>query len=393
MGKVVDYMNKNSTQLGFIILIFCVLYVALSNMLLIYNTPSLLINTAANIYLFLVITILFLFQLITVIAKETRISNSVIVAIIFGLISLYSTINSDNKSLIASFVATFIWVEVFFLSYIYSYRKVNWTKLIKIMSLALCLMIYLYVRYNVTPIFVSPSSINSIYYIILLLPFILCINNYPVKIVGVVTITICAMISLKRTAVLAIVIALVTYIFVQYYVKVEKLKRLIICFCALSFLGILLIIIYNYLLNTLDLDIWGRFRNIGRDGGSNRDIIFQYVWTEQKNSTFVEWLIGRGHEGVFLCTQLGSSSHNDFLEVLFDYGLLGFLGYLIFIITLIVKCIEAIKKDYNYASVFTASIVMFIIISMFSHLIIIPTYFLFLCMFWGIVLGDLEREK
>lgn len=90
---------------------------------------------------------------------------------------------------------------------------------------------------------------------------------------------------------------------------------------------------------------------------------------------------------------IGTSAHNDILEVLYDFGLLGLLLYLIIIINLCKKALYGIQKKIKNYDAFAASLVLFLVISMFSNLIIVPTYFFLLCQFWGIMINEMRNNE
>ena len=115
----------------------------------------------------------------------------------------------------------------------------------------------------------------------------------------------------------------------------------------------------------------------------------------QKNSDLLHWVVGAGYNSVLLskiCTDgvLGGnvSAHNDFLEVLYDYGIVGLAIYISFFINIIRKAIKMKKDKYKYAVSFIASILMVISISLTSHLVIYLNYYAVIFVFWALCLAD-----
>ena len=104
-------------------------------------------------------------------------------------------------------------------------------------------------------------------------------------------------------------------------------------------------------------------------------------------------IIGDGYYGVV--NIIGGTAHNDFLEVFFDFGIIGFIVYLNIYINLFKKYYYMRKSNYKYSSQYLVSIISFLVMSMFSHVIMIPTYMMFICLYWGLIENDykLIEEK
>ena len=49
------------------------------------------------------------------------------------------------------------------------------------------------------------------------------------------------------------------------------------------------------------------------------------------------------------------------------------------------------KIQYLYANQFLVSIICFFVMSMLSHVIMIPSYMMFICLFWGMILSDYKK--
>ena len=114
-----------------------------------------------------------------------------------------------------------------------------------------------------------------------------------------------------------------------------------------------------------------------------------------KNSSIKHWLIGSGYNSVLLskvCTDgfLGASvsAHNDFLEVLYDYGVIGISIYVTFFLSLINKGINMVRDQYKYGKSFISSILIVIFTSLTSHLIIYLNYYAIIFCFWALCLAD-----
>ena len=82
------------------------------------------------------------------------------------------------------------------------------------------------------------------------------------------------------------------------------------------------------------------------------------------------FLLGNGYGTVLRNSQLQLSAHNDFLEVTYDYGFVGLLLYLAAFISLSIYIIKMILERSRFAPPFVLLLVIYLILSMISHIII-----------------------
>ena len=152
-------------------------------------------------------------------------------------------------------------------------------------------------------------------------------------------------------------------------------------------LGIVVIIscilVYQNFSSSLS-DVSQRFEMIEDDGGNGREMIYKDVIERYASSDIVSQLFGKGYNSVTGTDKTRAlSAHNDFLEVLYDYGAIGFVFYLLIHLSLIKWAILLFRRKSPMAFPVLVSYVCFIVMSMVSHLIIYPTYFGLLTSFWA----------
>jgi O-antigen ligase len=153
------------------------------------------------------------------------------------------------------------------------------------------------------------------------------------------------------------------------------------------------IYIYFFVVEYFNLDIFYELSNLTSDGGSNRDILYQEVFESIINMPYISLFLGLGYNAVALSSSAFSSAHNDFLEIIYDYGFIGLILYILFIIKIVKYNIILYKDSSIYAEGFSVSIILFLVISMFSHLILYQTYFFYLLIYWGIHIGKIDLAK
>ena len=197
-------------------------------------------------------------------------------------------------------------------------------------------------------------------------------------------------ISNKRTALIAFVIAYLLFVLISMGMNTKRnvfrlLETLFICVVIFT----MLFFISKYVDNTYELGIFDRLMRLEEDQGSGRVELYQSVWTAFKNSRVINQLFGHGlHATGEVCTT--DLAHNDFLEVLYDYGIFAFLAFVGFYIAIIVNCVKMVKARSPYAGALAMSLVIGLMLSMFSYFLAYYTYVTCAVAFWGFIF---KKEK
>jgi O-antigen ligase len=331
------------------------------------------------------------------ITKNSKIPFILALATLFWAFTILSTVLNVNQYGYGVAVSKVLsnqsmWLAVFIVAFYCSKKNVK--NIDRLVLFTLPIFVFMFLQYKLSGTFNvvnAPGATNSIYYIIMFLPFVLDVKKNILKAVLVLLITFCVLISLKRTAFLALVFSLSGYFIVEYSSRMKKKKKRLYLLLGSLLVALLMMYLYSYTKEELNLDIIVRLNNLKSDWGSGRNIIYEDVWAAIKSTPFMERFFGYGYNGVFLTNAASLSAHNDFLEVLYDYGLFGFALYISFIVKLIKYNVKIYKGAFESAAGFTASLVMFFTFSMFSHLIYYPTYFAYLLIYWGLKIAKYEE--
>jgi O-antigen ligase len=260
-------------------------------------------------------------------------------------------------------------------------------------------ILFIFVFHNQQKNFVYSFFIqlNDVYYVLLLLPWALISKNKLIK--NLLTILIFGIVlwSFKRTAILAFVFSLIIYEFMVNYCFGRKswFKKIIYLFCLLFGL----FIVFNFVEQKSGGFVSQRIHSAQMDEGSGRLDIYSSVFQRQFESNIFYWVFGHGHDGVrrervhlLRSTSNPVSAHNDWLEVLFDYGLVGLFLYILLHLAIIYKCIKLIRNKSSLGPAIVSSYALFFIMSLTSHLILYPTYFSYLMAFWGMIFALDSRQ-
>ncbi|AOS82749.1 hypothetical protein BIU88_00435 [Chlorobaculum limnaeum] len=247
---------------------------------------------------------------------------------------------------------------------------------------------YVYIYRNIGSLFSSPL-LNVVYYLLLLLPWMLIIKNKVYRYIGIVIIAAAVVLSMKRTAFIAFTLSLlIYYLFEQIRLRLIISMRLLV---QILFLVLALYVIYSY----VEQQTWGFFekRMISSfdDKGSGRLDIYMQVFRLLNKNTFGEWIYGHGHNTLRIYNVMDGydllSAHNDWLEILFDYGIVGIIIYLFLHLTLIRYTFILIKRRSVFGPPMAASYTILFIMSLTSHLVLYASYFGYLMAFWGALLA------
>lgn len=261
------------------------------------------------------------------------------------------------------------------------------------MTIVAVMLFYYYIsNYFGNIMYEQDTQSNASYPILYLLPFMLCHKNKALRIVFIIMVLIVVMFSLKRGGIIALSCGLITYFYVsQIAIKSRKIGIIPIISFIIIIIGFLYFIRY-FNENILSGMLSDRLIDSVDSKGSGRLDIYRYYWDVFKDSSLFQLIIGRGWIGSIKSGSVGLSCHNDFLEVLIDFGIIGLIFYLTFITSLIKFCGGMIKIKHEYAPAMGASIGLFLVNSMVSHIIIYSSYLILFSLFWGFMLYSMNNQ-
>jgi len=319
-------------------------------------------------------------------------------AIAFWFWSCFSTISNeaDIKDLVKDLVFQSFWLVVFLFFSVYLKDKKKTKEINFVFKLAYVFMIIIgsyYIIWSLTrPAVVMSGTVNTVYYPLMLLPLVFTNRKKASVVLGVVLVLFATLISEKRTALIALVLALAIPIMVN---PVSKRKSKIIRVIFFLIIGLAVALLAYLFVMYFEIDIVGRFLNLSNDGGSGRNHIYATVWKSIKSLDIGSLFIGNGFNGVAkdkIVMLIDSnifgfeytSAHNDFLEIIYDYGVIGLILYVVFLIQMIKTLFKLYINRSRYFSMALSATILYLVVSTSSHLIIYPTYIVFLLMFMSV---------
>lgn len=344
---------------------------------------------------------LFVFALYFIlIKKKIKIHKISTLFLIFGLYGFLITIIYKDLQQQSFYYYTitilYPWIITYLTeSLLCSINNVQIKKIFKVLSIFVILYsLYIYI-YRMNSEYVPVASGESaVYYVVTLLPFILCCDKKQ-KYFYLLVITFTVLICFKRTALIALVIALLMYYAVCFYKNDKKKLKLLLQICFFVFC---MIIIYELVVKYTGNDVIEKLFEIQKDGGSGRNEVYTLTLEKFKESNLAHQLFGIGFNGVRYTYDINIagdilSAHNDFIEILVDYGILGLVFYIFFIVRIIKIFFILEKSNSFYAAPMASALVIYFVISMFSHLLLYPTYFINLLIFFVIMENEAKKIR
>jgi hypothetical protein len=265
--------------------------------------------------------------IITLNINKIRMKGIVTISVFWVLLIPVVLILNLSDYLIADIIQVSLWPIVFLSSYLLiKDQSVHLYKLQKKFVFIFLIMLLFFVRTKnsdsetVNSVGDIILSENMIYFPLLTLPWLMLIEKKWIRNFLLFVLFIAVLYSFKRTAILAIVLGFVPYLFLSLKSSKKIVVNIIFLLMTLGVFGFSF-----YKIDQMENNaIVGRFSSMGEDGGSGRLIIYGIVYELQSQSSSYEWLFGHGHYAVKRDSSWDMSSHNDFLEVLYDYGIIIF---------------------------------------------------------------------
>lgn len=297
---------------------------------------------------------------------------------LYTFIALMTSLVNFNKELTIANLYSILMIPYFALVFVAFYLLSDphnrmCSNLILI-TFYLCLIINLYTIIEFQFMGKSRPLASDIYFSLSLFPITLVLlNNKAMKVFAVVGMFLAVFFSGKRTGLIAYSIAFICYYLLKGHIEDKKsfAKRLKTMF-VMIFLIVMFYVITLRIDNLYDLGIYDRLFRLADDGGSGRDDIYSTVWKAFLDAPFINKLFGHG---VYASENITDArAHNDFLEVLYDYGIFALSCFVGFYLSLLSELKKMIRKGSKYAPAFASSLIIGIFLSMFSFYMTFYTY-------------------
>jgi len=339
---------------------------------------------------YIILDILLLYQIVS---KRYLYKNSFVYSIsAVGMLQLLSIVLSEKSTIFILVVRHVTWVLLLVSMHTGIRKEPKLKETITSCYAIILLFLSILVIFNEFVVRNSGvmSGLNTVYWIEMGMPIACLTKNKRLRISLLCIIGIAVIASLKASALLAYVLPMILGVFIDSQSKKGTLTmRNFLLLLSMVAMFVMLPFIEDFVNSVFGFDWATKFSNSLESGGSGRFDIYDRVIKFQMSSTPLEWLFGHGYEGVQRAT--GSlSAHNDFLEVLYDYGLIAFVPYLMAFFHLIKMSKGLLAKNRMVGIALAMSSIQFFVMSCFSHMVIYPRLLMSCAVIWAICAAEYD---
>lgn len=232
-----------------------------------------------------------------------------------------------------------------------------------------------YISYRYLSVFfVDP---DSLFFVILLFPLVFCFKKDTYRIITFVLVGIICAFSAKRSILVAYSISLMLFL-LQYSFFNRNRKS---SFKSVGIFVGLLVALYWFVTNNSEVinKILFRFQGIKDDGGSGRTDLYDILLSSFENSSLWNQMFGHGYRSAISVLN-GVPAHNDFLEILYDFGIVPLVIYVIILLKFVCFCLNGLKQQsLSSGTLMLAASVFNIVVLGSLNNIFIDTLFIFSC--------------
>lgn len=209
----------------------------------------------------------------------------------------------------------------------------------------------------------SANVVNNIAYdFVLLIPYVFLIKKRILSIVSMFILLVFIIQGAKRGALVVGFVGALFFIYHQLVVVDTKNK---IKGYFLAFTGMVLSVFYLYSYFLTNEYLITRLLEVD-EGGSGRNVIFSSLLKAWYNSdNFVNYIFGYGFASTLHLSTTGNFAHNDWLELLTNFGLIGIFLYVLVFYGLLKEVFEE-RKANDYRVILLAIISMWLVKTLFS---------------------------
>lgn len=371
-----------------------------------------------------VINILIVIFLISKMLRGLSVSTTVggiwnyiqLLMIFFGTVSfLFSTAECiSQKSIkvfllytVFAFAAAFISLKIINRSSVYSFIMILYPGALLCLYYRLCsnsecrsmwvlkiayfVIAFLFIRYqtNYYSYGGEKAQIANAYYVLALMPLLSARTTNNFKYLYFIICFLTIAVSSKRAGLIAFALAIVFYFFI-----LSVQHRNIATFLRYLIISLVVLFVFYKALTFLDksynIGFINRLLNLVEDGGSGRAERWRAVLNAEKNSSLLKIFIGHGHGT--LSTAYGAA-HNDFLQLLYEEGIVTAIIYFAYFITLFITLVSMTREGYAHAAEYGMTVIIALTLAMFSYYIIEGTYITCSVLCQGYFLADWNKQK
>jgi len=300
---------------------------------------------------------------------------------------LMSILNMFWKHGIASFLHPIFCPCVFLLFFTTTYWQANVEHyFIKMFSIFLVYCSFLCYQISSIPSldsYLELSASNMVFWPMCCLPFVFLLDNKKLQYVLLLVIVFVVLYCQKRSSTIIILTVAAMMLF-DGGTSTRRGWIILIAIVATYFVA-------QYFMSAYLDNIAYRMRTINEDQGSGRIVLWADIFNALSDNNIIEWIFGRG-EGSITQTR-HPNAHNDALQLLFEYGIIGVVFYFTFVVRAIKKTIALRQSRSRYFMGYFTCVITIIVMGAVSNLFVFYSFFAFLCAYMGMAEALSAKEE
>lgn len=236
------------------------------------------------------------------------------------------------------------------------------------------------------------SQTNMVYFFLLTFPILLLTPKKRQRYFLLILSTFVAFLSMKRSMILSFGLFW-GFIEIKYLLSKGKKTYAVILSVVMA------VVIYGSfnVANDITEGHLSERLNTGdeedEDITNGREAIYLTTSEMIKSSPVAHQILGNGHNAVRRDSVLEISAHNEFLEIIYDYGIITLLVYIGFWLYILRQWYFHYRNNTVFFMPYTMSVCIFAVMAMVSQLVLYGSYFLYLVIFWGMVAALRDRQE
>lgn len=245
---------------------------------------------------------------------------------------------------------------------------------ILLLTFYVCLLVNLYSIIKWQFMGAQRPLASDIYFSLTLFPFTLIVlNKKLLRFLTIFFMFVAVFFSGKRTGLISFVLSIICYYLLRGHIEnnakfIKQIKLVLTVIIMIALIGIISVIVDNI----YNLGIYKRLLRLVDDGGSGRIDLYVTVLNAFCNAPLINKLFGHGVYASERITII--RAHNDFLEILYDYGIISLVLFIFFYLLLFWELVKMIKHASPYAPAYACSLIISFFLSMFSFYMTYYTY-------------------
>ncbi len=356
-----------------------------------FSVPNFL-NRGAQLFYFSLLFIVLLYHRFDKSILGYGVLQLLILFLFLNILDSFS-INSKSKDLLYGNLSLGLAILTYFVGFNLYTRVPRDSKLLQylaiIATIGLCAEYF--IISNTMRIDLNHTALMlGVSYVPLILTPLLLLNYNKLSLASFLLVGYVLIDSGKRGGIIALVLGLIFY-FLCIKNSIGSTKKVRVIFITIIAIILLWGVLLEFIENT---DFFGRLLHGSDDSdySSGRLDIYSDALSKYFDSDIWGIILGHGLGAVASVSKFGVTAHNDFIEALYDFGIIGFMSYFLFYLSFIKQFFSISKQNRKMRGVFIYTLSLAFFLSTISQ-IIVYQYFCLFTFTWGAISGARRQDR